>query len=185
MNLDSTNQTGKHGYSLVEVLVVVGVTIFLSGLILAYNRSSEKQVVLYRDQAVIIGLLNRAKSLAAQRYNAAGSSTEVPCAFGLHFDEASNKFILFQDIGPGSCDVPRTVGFDGVSPLEEIESFSLDRKLEFVNVPEGGFDIMFISPDLNVSTTLTSGFPLSVILRVVGDTLQAPITISSAGQIST
>ena len=173
------------GYSLVELLIVVGITIFLSGVILAYNRSSERQIVLYRDQALIIGLLNRAKSLAAQKFNPTGSPTDVPCAFGLHFDETSSDFYLFQDIGSGGCDAPRAVGFDGASSAELIETFSLDRRLEFSNIPAGGFDVMFVAPDLNVSTTLSSGLPITINIRVLGETLEAPITISSAGQIST
>lgn len=177
-------QDRNAGYSLVELLIVVGITIFLSGVILAYNRSSERQIVLYRDQALIIGLLNRAKSLAAQKFNPTGSPTDTPCAFGLHFDEASKNFYLFQDIGSGGCDTPRAVGFDGEESAELIETFSLDGRLEFSDIPAGGFDVMFVAPDLNVSTTLFSGFPITVNIRVFGETLEAPITISSAGQIS-
>jgi len=175
----------RRGYSLVELLVVLGITVLLSGVLLAYNRSSERQIVLYRDQALIIGLLNRAKSLAAQKFNPAGSLTDVPCAFGLHFDEVSKDFYLFQDIGPGGCDTPRTAGFDGADTAELIETFSLDRRLEFLSIPAGGFDVMFVAPDLNVSTTLLLGFPITVNIRVLGETLKASIIISSAGQIST
>ncbi len=175
----------RGGYSLIEVLVVVGITIILSGVILAYNRSSEKQIVLYRDQALIIGLLNRAKSLTAQKLNIPGTPTEIPCAFGLHFDEASNIFYLFQDLGPSDCDTPRTYSFDGASSKELLETFSLDSRLEFLNIQSGGFDVMFIAPDLNIATTLSTGFPLTITIQVLGSTLQAPINIFSAGQIST
>lgn len=176
----------RRGYSLVEILVVVGITIFLAGALLAYNRSSERQIVLYRDQALVVGLLNRVKSLAAQKFNPAGSLTNAPCAFGLHFDEGLKDFFIFQDIGTDGCDdLARVVGFDGVDSGELVEKFSLDQRLRFKDIPIGGLDVAFVAPDLNVVTSLPSGFPLTLGIGILGETLEASIIISSAGQIST
>ena len=54
----------RSGFSLIEIIVVISITILLSSLVLGYGRSIGKPLVLFRDQAVIAGFLNRVRVLA-------------------------------------------------------------------------------------------------------------------------
>ncbi|KKU94356.1 MAG: hypothetical protein UY26_C0002G0138 [Candidatus Jorgensenbacteria bacterium GW2011_GWA1_48_13] len=175
----------REGFSLFEMVVVVGITVLLSAITLTYNRSSERQLILFKDQAVVVGLLNRAKSLAIQKYqNPAITADYVFCAFGLHL-EAPRDVILFADLGEGSCD-PTNANYRydaGVVPPEALETKSLDVRNEFSGLPEGGLDILFIAPELTATTS--ADFPVGITINSTVGGLSAATTISAAGQIIT
>ena len=174
----------RKGYTLIEMLVVIAVTAILTGMVLVYNRSGEKQIILHRDEARVVGVINRAKSLALQNFRDPTLSGYDFCAFGVHFDPSPSKeFILFQDLGEGGCALGRAYAYDSASdPSEEIEKFFLDPSLEFVNINDP-IDVLFVPPELSATTTNPSGFPVTVNLRIADGDTTASITISSAGQI--
>ncbi|MCP6720207.1 MAG: prepilin-type N-terminal cleavage/methylation domain-containing protein [Patescibacteria group bacterium] len=183
----------SNGFTLVEIMVVIAITVLLSSIAITYNRSGERQIVLFRDQALVVGLLNRTKSLAIQKYRDPDISGDYStCAFGLHFESGSRDFILFQDFGEGGCSLanyaygPTDPTATPPPPLEELESFSLDSKLEFSGIPIGGLDILFVPPELTATTTHASGFPVTITIQTVGGGSTVPITVFSiAGQIIT
>ncbi|MEK7464328.1 MAG: prepilin-type N-terminal cleavage/methylation domain-containing protein, partial [Patescibacteria group bacterium] len=55
--------SNRDGFSIVELMVVVAITMLLSGFALSYNKSGLRQIALSRDQSVVVGALQRAKSL--------------------------------------------------------------------------------------------------------------------------
>lgn len=169
----------KRGFSLVEMLVVVSITVLLSSLALSYNRSSEGQLRLYRDQATIVSILNRAKSLSLQRFNGSAEGSTV-CGVGLKFpDSSDNKtFILFQDTEE-NCENSDNEYDEG----ETIEEFTIGDRISFVN--PNGSEILFIPPHLDVVTT-ESDFPVNITLQLEGgNSQQAQVSVSAAGQITT
>lgn len=175
----------RGGFSLFEMVVVVGITVLLSALTITYNRSGERQLLLFKDQAVVVGLLNRAKSLSVQKYqNPAITQDWVFCAFGVHF-EAPRDVILFADLGEGSCDpVNANYRYDaGVVPPEALETKSLDARNEFSGLPEGGLDILFIAPEL--TATSSAGLPVTITINSTVGGLSSETTVSAAGQIIT
>lgn len=176
------------GFTLVETMVAIAITLVLSTIVLSYNRSSEKQIVLFRDQAVVIGVLNRAKSLAIEKFN----SDPNVCAFGVHFDQNLSTFVLFQDLSLGGASEPvfgcrdyaqgtynSNLRYDGGSEL--FESFSLDPRLEFGAIPSNGLDILFIPPEINV--TSTEVLPVTINIKTKDNSASASITIGQGGQI--
>jgi type II secretory pathway pseudopilin PulG len=166
------------GFTLIETVVVVAITMILSGIVLAYSRSTERQILLYRDQAFIVGVINRAKSLAVQKYHETQLSGRVNCAFGVHF-APPRSFILFQDLDQGSCPANRTYAYD---QGEEIQTLSLDNHLQFDM--QSNLDILFIPPELQATTTNPTGFPVTIVIKTNDDTRRATTTVSAAGQIT-
>ncbi len=176
------------GFTLVETMVAIAITLVLSTIVLSYNRSSEKQIVLFRDQAIIIGILNRAKALAIEKFN----SDPNVCAFGVHFDEDLSTFILFQDLNMRAVSEPifgcrdYTLGvfntnfkYDGGSEL--FETFSLDPRLRFDSLPPNGLDVVFIPPEISV--TSTELLPITITVKIKDGSASVPITIGEGGQI--
>lgn len=172
------------GFTLVETLVVVSIILVLSTMAIVYNRSNERQIALYKDQAILVGLLNRAKAFTAQRYRDPATPDNPACAFGLHLD-SPRSFVLFQDLGDGDCEgVNTNYRYDeGADPTETLEIFSLDPRLEFEAIPGGGLDIFFIPPEINASSS--AGLPVSIVIRTPDGALQATTVVSTAGQIIT
>lgn len=170
------------GFSLVEVMVVVGITVLLSGIILSYNRSSEERIIVSREHSLIVGLLNRAKVLTLQRYkNPDGGEFEV-CGFGL-FIEAGGRVTLYEDLGRGGCGE----GFDNdyrftPDSSEVMEVANLDARVSLLGIPEVGLDLVFVPPDLRVRSSASS-FPVTI--EVVGKAsgFKSVLGVSSVGQI--
>jgi hypothetical protein len=187
-------------FSINEVIIVMAITVFLSGILLSYNRSSEKQIVIFKDQALIVGVVNRAKSLAAERYTGSGGANA--CAFGVEVDIAAKRIVLFQDIKPGndvfSCKeiggsyAPSVSnGFiysPDIDSREMLETVSLDPRTIMTmtangaNVADKG-DILFIPPDIDA--TSTNAFPLVITLRDESGVNSGYVRILANGQVTT
>ncbi|MBI5732490.1 hypothetical protein HY967_00835 [Candidatus Jorgensenbacteria bacterium] len=165
------------GFTTIEIAVVIGITLFLSATLLTYNRRTQIQLELFRDQAVVVGALNRTKALAIEKFNIAPDT----CGFGIHFTPYSRNFVIFQDlISTGSPNCKVGGAYQGNSQLdsgEEIETLTLSSRLRFAIadsslISESLRDayILFIAPDpTTTSTRLNSGGSL--------ETAPLPITI--------
>ncbi len=182
---------------------------FLSATLLSYNRSTTVQVGLRRDQAVVVGFLNRAKALAIEKYHRESRS----CVFGVHFTAGSPTLTLFQDLKPAG-DVEfgcrdRATGlpkndfiYDATSDSgEQVEEYRIDRRstvklLDASGSPIGGASIMFVPPDLTM--TIRSGDDLdldglgdeiaggaaTISIQDLATGVAVQVTVSAAGQIT-
>lgn len=147
----------KNGFSLVEMLIVVGIVIFLTGMVVAYSSSTGRKMMLYAEQAKVAGVLNRAKSLALQKYSVSGGASV--CAFGVEFS-LSGAYKIFQVAkeSSGTCDVTKN--------YTDLDSFTLLSGVQFTSLPQGSDPalnnrIVFKAPYLTVynagNITLRSG----------------------------
>lgn len=122
---------------MIEILVALMITVFLSTILITYNRAGSLQIILFKEQAKIINNVLRAKNLATQIFNQ-GSPV---CGYGVHFDKDKKLFILFKDLAnPCSNSDNRYSG-----SAEDLESGILDSQIKFSNL--GLFDILFIPPE--------------------------------------
>ena len=195
------------GFTLIEVMVVIAITLTLSSILLFYNRSNERQIVLFKERAVMLGTLNQAKALAIQKFLDAESRS---CAFGVHFwydANGSQQFVLFQDMKPGAplqinilCRDAVTGDFlndfiYSAAEGETLNTVTLDQNYEFRVYDSGeaqildDVDVLFIPPDPQATST---GYflPIRVEIRPRGSgaVTREQITsifISTAGQITT
>lgn len=165
------------GFSLLEVIVVIGITILLSTIAVTYNRSNERQLRIFRSQSEIVGVINRARALALERFDEPVEGMEL-CGVGVRFDN-SNNFYIFRDIeSPDNClDSDRS--YSGGE--EDFESFELGPQVEFVGDDIDGLEVLFISPHLDVVSSRS--FPVEIEISSP-DTNNAKIFISAVGQVS-
>ncbi len=175
----------KGGYTLIETLVVISITLVLSAIAIVYTHSSEKQILIYKDRATVVGFLNRARSLAAQKYRDPSVPDYLTCAFGIHFEPDSRDFVLFQDLGEGDCSLGSTnYRYDQeADPSEAIQIVSLDSRLQFAGIPAGGLDIFFIPPEITASSS--TELPVSFIIKTTDNQFQTVTTVAVGGQIIT
>lgn len=167
------NSRSDAGFTVVELLVVVSITAMLSSVLILYSRIGERQILLFREQAKVINLIARAKSLALQTYI---DGTSV-CGYGIHFSLPSTM-ILFRDLA-ADCAASDNV-YSGVS--EDFSHLILSAGIVFSS--SDVTDILFIPPDPTVK--LDNGGKNSgvITMQTIDGGTQARVKINSSGQIS-
>ncbi|MBI3046372.1 MAG: prepilin-type N-terminal cleavage/methylation domain-containing protein [Candidatus Harrisonbacteria bacterium] len=165
------------GFTLVEILVTLAITSLLVGVLITYNRTGGLQILIFKDQARVINMVLRAKSLAVQIF-----SQSIPvCGYGVHFDSVNKSFILFKDLAdPCSGSDNRYSG-----STEDLEIINLDSQLKFSNLELT--DILFIPPEPIVIIDGDSGKSGDFLIEL--DTIRGGspkiIKVNNFGQVST
>ncbi|PIR06105.1 hypothetical protein COY65_02445 [Candidatus Jorgensenbacteria bacterium CG_4_10_14_0_8_um_filter_39_13] len=169
------------GYTLIEMLVVVGILALLTSITVLYGRTGEEQVALFRSQAEIIGVLNRAKTLSLQIYFSS-STVEKVCGYGVHFD-TNNTFFLFKDLVnfPADCSTANHQ-YDNNEQMESPRSLS--KNLQFGN-ETSVTDVDFVPPDPKTYLNSSSSFPTATIsIQSKTTTAKVYVKINQGGQIT-
>ncbi|MDO8557522.1 MAG: type II secretion system protein [Candidatus Jorgensenbacteria bacterium] len=175
----------EKGFTLVETIVVIGIMMLLSGLFVGYNRTADEQVALFKDQALLVGAINRAKALAQQKLSVDANNKALnACAFGVRIN-SERDFFIFAD-KKSSANLP-CINDNGQPASnyqydlsEELESFSLDKRLSFTSGI--GQDIIFVPPDLRLEG---SSLPFIITIQNADNSRIAKVTITQGGQINT
>jgi len=160
------------GFTIIEMIVIIGILSLLSAILVVYIRAGENQIILFKEQAKIIGILSRAKSLGISTFGRAG----VPCGYGVHF-ETSGSFLIFKDLSGDCSDSDQK--YSGSD--EFYESFQLNPAVKFDTLTLS--DVLFIPPDPSIVITPAQD-EATIIIKPVGAESSAAIKINSAGQIS-
>ncbi|MFA5870629.1 MAG: type II secretion system protein [Candidatus Paceibacterota bacterium] len=167
-----------NGFTVIEMLVVVGITIILSGMMLGFNRSSEKSIALVTERERVMSILGTARSLALQRKK---PGVGFACGYGVKF--SGNSVELFGIIRGATSKVNDCVGLEAVNEDTTIETFALEKKATATGVTR----IYFSSPYLNTKffTPDPGVFPAIITISVPG--VVSPVSrieVTSGGAIS-
>ena len=181
-------KTGNYGFTLVELLVVMSLTMILTGGLLFYNRTSENQLILYREDARIIGALQQAKTMT---FGIFAEKNQLICGYGVHF-EKSGSITVFRSLSPTASSTcfdankiynTPNAKCDSVSAPECVSQTALDKTVQFSDLPLN--DIVFIPPDPVVIINNDSSVAKSYIkIKQVGGILEKEIDVNNFGQIT-
>ncbi|PIP30019.1 hypothetical protein COU12_02375 [Candidatus Jorgensenbacteria bacterium CG10_big_fil_rev_8_21_14_0_10_54_38] len=172
----------RAGFTLIEMIIVIGITAFLSALLVTYNRSSDSQIVLSVERVKVVGFLNRGKAFALERNLAKGG--ENVCAFGVSFNKSDGTMTIFRigrGVSGGCGDFDPTLGGANNSPIEIL---TLDRRVEFKSFTCGvppctvSYDVAFESPYLMTHN------PGSVVLGIKGRSETLTVEVGVGGEIT-
>jgi prepilin-type N-terminal cleavage/methylation domain-containing protein len=163
----------EKGFTLIELVVVIGILSLLSASLITYSRAGEKQIVFFKEQSVLTGIIFRAKNLAISTYGRNGADS---CGYGIHFNPLKpQEVIIFNDkISNGSCSDPGS--YSGSE--EDVEKIVIDSRVKIAVNPN---NFIFVPPEPKVSP------PEEIVIKLelVDDpNRSATITISPAGQIT-
>lgn len=172
MNRSSNFFKNSAGFTVIEILVIIGVLALLSATLIPYTHTGERQIVLLKEQARIIHALSRAKYLGLGTFGKTG----VPCGYGVHF-ETPRSFLIFKDVA-GNCQLSDK-RYSGAS--EVFESFQLEETVKFSQLTLS--DIVFIPPEPLVVIT-PSQDQATIIIETIDAASSVTVKINSAGQIS-
>jgi prepilin-type N-terminal cleavage/methylation domain-containing protein len=148
------------GFTLIELITTIAITALLSGLFIAYSSGGRERLTLYREQARLLSVIYRAKSLSIETY----AEPNVPCAFGVNLDILNNRYRLFRDIDPACPTANRYYVYDGMDEVLLDEDYSLPTGFTLSVRDSGGVpvsNLTFVPPDPNVYLSNATGVSTS------------------------
>ena len=174
----------KKGFTLIEILVVVSITVIISSFALVYTRSSQNQVSLQVETQKIASFIFRAKSLAITTYNRPSVQS---CGYGLGVNYSARTYRVFSyDEATTTCsaiqeikEAYRTTITSSVLPNEIVFDQSQSDSLMLV---------LFVPPSPrtllsnNAGGFVTSG-ALTIYLSTKDGLAKRTVTVSPAGQV--
>ncbi len=167
------------GFSIVELLVVLFITAMLSSGLVFYNRATERQIIIFKEQVKIISAIQKAKSLSLGAFG----KDKAPCGYGVHFS-MPDSIIIFQEISPTND--AKCLDIDAVytSPNEKFEEIKLDKVVKFSEL--GLNDIIFIPPDpiVIIDNSIFKDEAL-IKIKTTDNKGEKIIKVTNAGQITT
>lgn len=169
----------EQGYTLIELLIVVGIAGLLSGMVLLYGGAGREQIALSVESIKIVQAISRAKTLAIATYTDPSS----PCGFGVQFDYPAKKYSIRSYRTSPSCE-----SVSGITSSAVLEEFNLGAGLTWQEGAEHIDDVIFIPPDPKVymfsgGVLLPAGASGKVYLLTSGGAART-VTVSPAGQIT-
>ncbi|MEE8131747.1 MAG: prepilin-type N-terminal cleavage/methylation domain-containing protein [Candidatus Paceibacterota bacterium] len=175
------NPKPKTGFTIIELLVVIGIITLLSTMAILYSHTGERQIILFQEQIKILNALSRAKSLTINTF----IQSDVPCGFGVHFDESNNSFRIFRELAIQPDCLDADFQYSGASEDFLVpEVFNLNPVITFDSLVVD--DIIFYPPAPSVA--ILPGFQEEAIigLKIIGST-QPPVIIkvNKEGMITT
>ncbi len=183
----------SNGFTLVELLVTISLMAVFVTFALGYNRTADQQLALFREEGKFVNEIYKARSLAITTFNRTGTSTDVPCGYGIHI-ASSTAVTLFKDLPdvPGNCKDYTQLSLGSIyssqNGNEDVETISLNGiyisysgSSDFSLNP---IDILFVPPDPSVYSN--KNFPINLQLTSPAlSTSPIAVTINQFGQIST
>ncbi|MCR4261079.1 MAG: prepilin-type N-terminal cleavage/methylation domain-containing protein [Candidatus Colwellbacteria bacterium] len=118
----------RRGFTLIEVVVVMGVMAVLSSMMLGYGQRNNKQILLVTSQAKIASIFSRAKFLSIQSFFNLAGTNEYVCAYGVLITYP-DTISIFKSVSDDDTPCP---GPRDLSDTDYIEEYSEDRGQIFV-----------------------------------------------------
>jgi len=184
------NRSCVSGFSLIEMLVVMSITVLFSTILIGYARESSKQMVLISSQAKVVNLISRAKSLSIATFiDESGLPTNPAapkiCGYGVHVDKAAGQVFIFRDLAV-DCSTSDNKFGSGEMLSSNLDTFSVPNTIQ-LGADTDLTDVLFIPPDPIIVINTSKSLPSAKLTLQNKDnaTLNVLVKIDNAGKIST
>ncbi len=171
----------REGFTLIEILVVLGVMAIVSSSIISYSSSSRQQIALATETSKLTQLILRAKSLSISTYDAPAGV----CGYGIEFDYVNNLYRL-SSYKLNNCDNP-----NAITSSDEREVFRVANGVSLSAVVAGNQvgNIIYLPPDPVVYISAPGDNSVvnqggSVKLITTNGLASKVISITSLGQVT-
>lgn len=174
----SSKEKNQQGFSLMEMLVVIAITVLFLSMMLLYTRTGGQQIIIFREQANFIANIERARSNSVQRIQPSGQRV---CGYGVSFSDPThpNTYVFFRALpdATNSC-----TNFSYSGDFEALETITVDSR---IRVTHSVTDLLFVPPEPRVffDGTQSLGGEATFTFSVSGSSRPATVTINSGGQI--
>lgn len=192
-DLSSTISVRKNGagFTLIEILVIISVTSVLSAILVSYSRESGRIMLLINNQAKLVSLVSRAKSLSIATFIeniALPSNPSDPkiCGYGVHVEKSVGEIFIFKDLAQNCSSGDNRFGSGDVKLTSQLDVLKLDSWIIQFGSDTTLNDVMFIPPDPIVLINNDSSFQEALIsIETKDKSGKVIVKVSNAGRIST
>lgn len=174
----------KKAFTLIEMMVALGVIAVLSTMVLAYTRSSQVFSNLIRETERLIFELRRAQNLSMLVFQETAGSQDI-CGWGIYLNRdqlPQTSYILFSD----NCLPGSSVGNQRYDSGEEKETINLLKGIEIFK--SNVYSVVFVPPEPRIkffpSLGINENAYFKIRLQNQPERDCYKISISAAGQIS-
>ncbi len=166
-------QKTKKGFNLVEMLIVLGIVIFLSAVILPSYGSMRAKFALLRSAYQLAQDIKLAREMAISAKSATGGT---PPGYGVYLVEEDSNYVIYIDTNGN-----KKFNVDGDQKFKEDD---LENKVYIQNIsgPQSKVSINFTGPDSEVSID-GSPTPAVITLGLDGSSETKNIHINGIGLI--
>jgi len=183
------NLKPRFGFTLIELIVVMGIVAILSSILVGYSRQSSRNLLLTSTEAKTLSLISRAKFLSIETFfEQLGQPLGAGriCAYGVHVDYDEGEIFIFQERSTtDDCTVTDKI----YNPSGE--DAKLTGELDVVKVDTniltlaGSLDnVVFVPPDpdvfINGNDTTREA---EIELGLVNDKTKFIVIVNDAGQV--
>jgi prepilin-type N-terminal cleavage/methylation domain-containing protein len=166
------NTLAKKGFTLIELVVVIGLIALMTALVLPNYRSGDQRLALQRSAHKLSQDLRRVQEMAISAKEFDGAPADYDYSYGVYLrEDQPTQYILFADLDNGK-------DYDSG---EEIEILAFETRVEIGNLsPASSLTIVFSPPDPTVTLSPDAS---SVSITIEVETLQKNIRVNKAGLI--
>ncbi len=199
---------GRSGFTLVEMLVVIGITMLLAALAVGYSKAGQNAVTLTVEEAKVSEVILQAKELAINTYGTTVSGAKS-CGFGVHFDVSGQTYSLFSYSVPSgtACPALADVQKSGLDQTVYAEyqpsswNIPLSQGVRMQSANDALADVLFYPPapttlicrtnadtggaTPNCGSFLSPTMDSNIYLSTVDGGSAATISVSPEGQVTT
>jgi Tfp pilus assembly protein PilE len=184
------------GFTIIEIIVVVAVTILLSSYVVSYTRTGQRQILLYAETQKLASSVLMAKSLAIESF---ADTRQGNCGYGLAIDYGQKNYSIFYYATSTTSNQPKyaqcpTIKKDGELLLDRITPFSAATRLSselafrFPAPADAIYYVLFVPPDPETLIAGSDGtiFPGSgsIYLQTSDGLAKLTVTVNPAGQVN-
>jgi prepilin-type N-terminal cleavage/methylation domain-containing protein len=185
----------RSGFTLVEMLVVIAISILFSTLVIVYGRGGQDTVALSVEEANLSQLILKAKGLSITTYTGAG----LGCGDGVNFNFSNGTYSLFvySPKAGNTCPSIASIMANGISSsdLQPYNSQSWQQPLAQglvmqTSSPDTLAEVLFYPPDpitlisRDGKTFLNPAETSNIYLETANGNASASISVSPTGQVS-
>lgn len=175
------------GFTLIEMMVTLGIITALSTMVLVYSRKSETVTSLIREGDHMVFELQRAQNQAMLVLQKDSDIGREVCGWGIYIDKElyeadipQDKFLLFADL----CETGQSSGNGVYDNDEEVETISLLKGIEIFNSNISSITFIPPEPQIKFDPDLSDG--INAIIKIhLKNNIQTSyvIRVSDIGQI--
>lgn len=182
----------KRGFTLIEVLIVIAISVMLTAITITYNGVARDQTALSVEKTKISQFVLQARSLSIATY---GNASGTACGYGVSFDSVQKTYSIFAYVPNAtegaSCPAESTITSMPTSSTEaeytnEAWKVHPQNGITFSTAGPNALSLaLFYPPNPDTFLFNSSGARLAqATINLVSADGSSTISVNSAGQVS-